>query len=284
MNMYTQLFLKKLSNNHRIPELLNKVIVVSRMFHLNELEITVWSLWLEKLNWKLGDLSLETFLFVTGAQAKAYLSPEIEMEVYFKKLGNDFPKARVAYESWIKVGSHNIDLSIHAINKEYKRLKQFCSLHPSQDAGGVDYNKAVDDLLHMSSHKLPYNASCKSQKQSNEIFYSLDVERKVSSKLFKVDHTMGLNLDAKKEELVDGENKEKEQSKLSFEDSVSIPEFVRVDSFANIKDSHVSLMKINSLFSYVDPEELLRNNSGVSWQVNDVRLQMTTKEKKLQES
>jgi len=122
--MYTQLFLKKLSNKHRVPELLNKLIVVSRLFHLNELEIAVWSLWLERLNWKLDDLSLETFLFVTGAQAKAYLNLEIEMEVYFKKLGHDFPKVRKAYESWIKQESHKMNLSTVDINKEYKKFKQ----------------------------------------------------------------------------------------------------------------------------------------------------------------
>lgn len=74
-----------------------------------------------------------------------------------------------------------------------------------------------------------------------------------------------------------------EQSKLSFEGSVSFPELVHADSLVNIKDSQVSLMKINSLFSYVEPEELLRNNSGVSWQLNDARLQFTTQEKFRQE-
>lgn len=122
--MYTQLFLKKLSNKHRVPELLNKLIIISRLFHLNELEIAVWSLWLEQINWKLDSLPLETFLFVTGAQAKAFLNPEIEMEVYFKKLGHDFPKVRKAYESWIRQKSHIMNLSIVDTNKEYKRLKQ----------------------------------------------------------------------------------------------------------------------------------------------------------------
>eukprot|EP00826_Nyctotherus_ovalis_P039853 TRINITY_DN3863_c0_g2_i15.p1 TRINITY_DN3863_c0_g2~~TRINITY_DN3863_c0_g2_i15.p1 ORF type:complete len:153 (+),score=0.82 TRINITY_DN3863_c0_g2_i15:501-959(+) len=98
--------------------------MVSRLFHLNELEITAWSLWLEKLNWELGEQSLESFLFVTGAQAKAYLNPEIEMEIYFQKLGHDFPKVMQAYKSWIGIAKHHIDLNSVEINKEYKRLKQ----------------------------------------------------------------------------------------------------------------------------------------------------------------
>lgn len=103
--------------------------MVSRLFHLNELEISTWSLLLEQLNWQLGDLSLETFLFVTSAQAKAFLNPEIEMEVYFKKLGHDFPKVMKAYEAWTKMSTHKIDLNMMTINKEYKRLKQVIYLY-----------------------------------------------------------------------------------------------------------------------------------------------------------
>ena len=129
-------------------------------------------------------------------------------------------------------------------------------MHSSQESEGVDYNKAVDDLLYITLQKGPYECAKKSS--------------------FRVDNN-------KKEVLETVEGKEEEQSELSFEGSVSIPELVHTDSLVNIKDSQVSLMKINSLFSYVEPEELLRNNSGVSWQLNDARLQLTTQEKLLQE-
>jgi len=75
--------------------------------------------------------------------------------------------------------------------------------------------------------------------------------------------------------------KEEEFKKVSSEDSVNIPEFVPMDS---VKDSQVSLMKINSLFSYVEPEELLRNNSGVSWRSNEALLQLFAQESFQQES
>jgi len=124
MNFYTQVFLKKLYNSRKFPDLSNKVIIVSQLFHLNELEIATWSLWLERLNWEVGNLPLEVFLFVTGAQVKAFLNPEIEMDVYFKKLGQDFPKVRKAYRVWTKKESNRLSLSAVDINRQYKKLKQ----------------------------------------------------------------------------------------------------------------------------------------------------------------
>lgn len=119
--------------------------MVSRLFHLNELEIAVWSLWLEKLNWELGELSLESFLFVTGAQAKAHLNPEIEMEIYFQKLGHDFPKVMQAYKSWISTPKHHVDLNSVDMNREYKRLKQ---------------------VLYLAKHSFPRCTRCARTKES----------------------------------------------------------------------------------------------------------------------
>jgi len=56
---------------------------------------------------------------------------------------------------------------------------------------------------------------------------------------------------------------------------MEISDLNQAENFVNLKDSQISLMKINSVFSYVEPEELLRNNSGVSWRSNDGGLQMT---------
>lgn len=128
MNVYTQLFLRKLSNAHQIPQLSSKLVMVTKLFHLNELEIAVWSLLLEHFNWQLGNLSLETFLFTTAAQAKDHLNPKAEMDVYFKKLGHDFPKMHKAYRSWKKAKTHKISLSSADINKQYKKFKQVIAI------------------------------------------------------------------------------------------------------------------------------------------------------------
>eukprot|EP00826_Nyctotherus_ovalis_P005978 TRINITY_DN1136_c0_g2_i1.p1 TRINITY_DN1136_c0_g2~~TRINITY_DN1136_c0_g2_i1.p1 ORF type:complete len:131 (-),score=20.58 TRINITY_DN1136_c0_g2_i1:609-1001(-) len=124
MNVYTQLFLRKLCNSHQIPQLSGKLVMVIKLFHLNELEIAVWSLLLDHFNWQLESLSLETFLFATAAQAKSYLNTEIEMNVYFKKLEHDFPKMQKAYKSWKKAKAHKVSLTATDINRQYKKFKQ----------------------------------------------------------------------------------------------------------------------------------------------------------------
>jgi hypothetical protein len=72
---------------------------------------------------------LEVFLFVTGAQAKVHLNPDIEMDVYFKKLDHDFPKAKRAYKVWTKKKSNHLTLTIVGINRQYKKLKHVPLFH-----------------------------------------------------------------------------------------------------------------------------------------------------------
>lgn len=124
MTQYIQLFLKKLSNNHRIPNLFGKLIMISKLLHMNELEITIWSLWLEKLNWVTDGLTLSNFLFVTGAQAKAYTNPGTEMEIYMKKLAHDFPQIGRGYNSWISSKKHIMEFDLIVVNREYNKLKK----------------------------------------------------------------------------------------------------------------------------------------------------------------
>lgn len=114
----------------------------------------------------------------------------------------------------------------------------------------------------MSAHKVPYALSSESPELTKKSPPRVKKEKSSETKAV-CDEGKGLE----------------EQSEFSVEDSISLPEFVHTDNYANAKEPQVSLMKINSIFSYVDPEELLRNNSGVSWRSNDALLQAATREK-----
>ena len=58
---------------------------------MNELEITIWSMWLDKLGWDMRELSLDNFLIVTAIQSKEYLNDYDEMKIYLKKVNEDYP-------------------------------------------------------------------------------------------------------------------------------------------------------------------------------------------------
>ena len=101
---------------------MQKLIRITKFLQLNEFEITIWSLWLKQLEWNSDNLSLESFLFATGIQAKGYANSESELEEYLKRLEHDFPKVKKQYDSWVKVKKHLCDFSLREINREYRKL------------------------------------------------------------------------------------------------------------------------------------------------------------------
>jgi hypothetical protein len=55
-------------------------------------------------------------------------------------------------------------------------------------------------------------------------------------------------------------NVEEEKLELVIAGIMEILDLSQAENLTNLKDPQVSLMKINSIFCYVEPEELLRNN------------------------
>jgi len=58
-------------------ELMEKLIEITKMLHLNELEIAVWSLVLDSLGWIQQGIGRDTFLFVIAFQTKVYLNLKV---------------------------------------------------------------------------------------------------------------------------------------------------------------------------------------------------------------
>lgn len=130
MNQYLQLFLKRMCNSECIPSsircqtLFKQLIKVCKLMHLNELEITIWSLWLDQIAWDIKDLSVDTFLIITSMQVKEYVNEEGKAMIYMKKIREDYPKIDVIYDSWVKDKAHKLNLSIIEINKLYRKYSQ----------------------------------------------------------------------------------------------------------------------------------------------------------------
>lgn len=132
MNQYLQLFLKRVSNSDKIPisvrnqGIFKQVTKVCKLLHMNELEITVWSLHLDELEWTTEGLAIEMFLVVTAMQAKDYLNDELEMQMYLKKVNEEYPEFNYAYEEWINKREHKVNLGIKEINKQYNKYRLVC--------------------------------------------------------------------------------------------------------------------------------------------------------------
>lgn len=86
---------------------------------MNEFEITVWSLYLDKLEWNMENLQLEIFLLVTSMQVKERLNDESEMGIYTKKVAEEFYGFKIVYDNWIRRINHSVNIELKEINKLY---------------------------------------------------------------------------------------------------------------------------------------------------------------------
>ena len=129
MNQYTIFFLKKLSFIKPNLDVNEKINRVAKFFHMNELELTIWSLCLKRFEWKVNGMTIEEFVYIIGLQIKAFANPKPEFELYFEKFQNDFPRMKKTYENWIKDKKHEINFDLREINKEYKVLRRVLDLY-----------------------------------------------------------------------------------------------------------------------------------------------------------
>jgi len=129
MNQYLQLFLKRVSNSDRIPisvrnqGTFKQVTKICKLLHMNELEITVWSLYLEQLEWNTNGLPAETFLLIIAVQAKEFLNDELEMKMYLKKVNEEYPDFKDGYKEWVNKRENNIRLEVKDINRQYNKYR-----------------------------------------------------------------------------------------------------------------------------------------------------------------
>ena len=121
---------------------------------LNDLQVTYWTLLIQKYAWSEEDLELRLSLIFTGLYTKETLGDNIEYLVH--KFAQKEDMFLEMYYKWCD--DKNIqEICIADINKQYNRL--LCSKF-----NDINYNFYVDDIL---LHYLPYNNPRKKDMQRN---------------------------------------------------------------------------------------------------------------------
>jgi hypothetical protein len=87
---------------------------------MNELEVTVWSMWLNKLGWDMQDISLDNFLLITAIQVKEYLNDKPKYNQ--NRIKEECPNIDLLYDKWKT--THNLDINLKEINKLYRKYRQ----------------------------------------------------------------------------------------------------------------------------------------------------------------
>lgn len=147
MTHQAQLFLRRISKQMtgdiELVEILNRVC---KMLCMNELEIVVWSIYLNDYNWCAPDLPLFEELCISGLAAKQYLNNDISS--LKQSLGTSIANFDSKYVSWMKRNlDHRVDYK--DINARYYELS-----HPVKniEERNIDYNESVTQILE-SNHK-----------------------------------------------------------------------------------------------------------------------------------
>jgi|688.fasta_scaffold848254_1 hypothetical protein len=147
MTHQAQLFLrrisKQVSGDIDLVESLNQVC---KILCMNELEIVVWSIYLNDYNWCSPDLPLYEELCISGLAAKQYLNNDISS--LKQSLGTSIANFDSKYVSWMKRNlDHRVDYK--DINARYYELS-----YPVKniEERNIDYNESVTQILE-SNHK-----------------------------------------------------------------------------------------------------------------------------------
>mmetsp|Transcript_21896 Transcript_21896/g.39940 ORF Transcript_21896/g.39940 Transcript_21896/m.39940 type:complete len:234 (+) Transcript_21896:1058-1759(+) len=144
----TQMFLRMIAASPTVPKtyrqvpLLKKLCEACKELMLNELEVALWAIYLERYVWPICDSQIS--LVFTAFAAKLYLNDDIEpVEAYLNRKINDFSSF---YESWLE--DKRFEVTPRELNSKFRALTRIV-LQPEEDAL-VDYNFYVDDILQIA--------------------------------------------------------------------------------------------------------------------------------------
>ena len=144
------LYLKSLVRNPTIPPeskslpLMHLLEDCCKDFLLNDLEIVMWGIYLDKFVWGEKSLCLKILLLFTAYHAKYYLNPEETLIPLTSFIRQKYPGFQQGYQTWFSKNSSKLFVSPSDFNKSFHL---FLTL-PVTDI--IDYNYYVDDLLHIA--------------------------------------------------------------------------------------------------------------------------------------
>ena len=143
-------YLKFLSRNLKIP-LEHKSQALIQIFEecckdflLNDLEIVLWGVYLEKVVWKEKTRTPKIQLLYSAYASKNLLNLESDLETLTNFICIKYPGFISGYTQWSQKHTDQLSLSLRDFNKSFK---SYMSL-PVKDI--IDYNYYVDELLHIA--------------------------------------------------------------------------------------------------------------------------------------
>ncbi len=149
---------RELRNNFSLHSIFTKAI---RQLLMNELELIYFSIYLDIFGWRNNNYEIMEYFLITGFNVKKNLNDNINyIEEY---LNLHYVGFSDKYNNWINnIKEKKIEINFKIVNEKYSELKRPYNSYCKNNF--IDYNGAVDRILHMS---LPYNENSKHQDNKN---------------------------------------------------------------------------------------------------------------------
>ncbi|CAG9323407.1 unnamed protein product [Blepharisma stoltei] len=163
------LLLRRIIQNPKIPcefraqPLFRLLVDACNALALNEIEISVWAIFLDRCVWADNIAKLDYVLYYSALSAKGYTNSDISPYLSFlaSKIGNFYSN----YMQWTQRNRSQLEVTDKELNCIYKKLRS------PYNEDLVDYNYYVDDILQMSP---PYMSDLKESTVSKD--FSRDAE------------------------------------------------------------------------------------------------------------
>jgi len=132
-----------LPNKFRNQSVLRLLTDVAKQLTMNEIELTLMSIYLKKFGWKDRLLTIDYLLLYVAILAKCHINSD--PSPYIEHLSTQIPDFKASFENWESYYSEFLEVSMLELNETFSELTRHFSLPDSQNI--IDYNYYVDEIL-----------------------------------------------------------------------------------------------------------------------------------------
>jgi hypothetical protein len=164
MSQLKLLVIRRLISEASIPPPRNKdslfklLVDIAKELMLNEFELVVWAIYLQRFVWRDQSLPLETLLTYSAFAAKTHMHERVAD--FRSQLSSRFPVAKAT--DWMSQHKGLMGIGSREFKDTFKRMTK--PLVSQEDLKVIDYNYYVDELLQISHPNTQDNSGAEARK------------------------------------------------------------------------------------------------------------------------
>ena len=168
---------KSLKSNYPLNDILIEIV---KEFMLTDLEIVYFSLYLDIYGWENKYFDLKDNLILTALSVKKYLNEDID--IIETHLSENYENIKEKFANWIQSqrDKNKIVITPRMVNERNNILKKPFNCYCRNNY--IDYDNAVDKILHLSLSYNEINKHISNNKQKNKSKELIDFTKEENNK------------------------------------------------------------------------------------------------------